>query len=199
MINFIDISQEEPYKEFIRYYDLALKNNQNIIEAMSISSYSKENSEVNSRYVNLKYIKGKEWIFFSNYNSPKSNEFREHNQICATFFWDEINTQIRIKASIFKTASEFSDHHYKNRNTEKNILSHSSNQSQIISSYDDVKRKYDSVSLNKDNIKLRPKNWGGFSFIPYYFEFWEGNENRLNKRECFSFKNKEWLNFFLEP
>ena len=76
MINFIDTSQEKPYKEFIKYYDLARKNNQNIIEAMSISSYSKENCEVNSRYVNLKYIKGKEWIFFSNYNSPKSNEFR---------------------------------------------------------------------------------------------------------------------------
>ena len=32
-----------------------------------------EKSEVDSRYVNLKFIECKKFIFFSNYNSPKSN------------------------------------------------------------------------------------------------------------------------------
>ena len=31
----------------------------------------------------------------------------------------------------------------------------------------------------------RPDFWGGYSFIPYYFEFWQGHENRLNKRHVF--------------
>ena len=100
MIIFENISAEAPYKRFENYYNNAEKNNQNYIEAISISSFSKEHNEVNSRYVNLKYIKGNEWIFFSNYDSPKSNEFKEHDQICATFFWNQINVQIRIKAKI---------------------------------------------------------------------------------------------------
>ena len=90
MINFINISNDEPYQRFISYYNLAKKNQQNIIEAISINSFSKTSNEVNSRYVNLKYIKENEWIFFSNYDSPKSKEFMQHDQICATFFWDPL-------------------------------------------------------------------------------------------------------------
>jgi pyridoxamine 5'-phosphate oxidase len=197
MINFHNISKDAPYKKFLKYYDLAKTNKQNLIEAISISSFSKKYNEVNSRYVNLKYIRGSEWIFFTNYDSPKSNEFMEHNQICATFHWDAINTQIRIKAKISKTSKDFSDNHYANRSIEKNILAHSSNQSEIISSYKMVKDKYELTKLKKDIIKHRPKNWGGFSFIPYYFEFWEGHENRLNKRECFLIENKKWEKYFL--
>ena len=58
--------------------------------------------------------------FFTNYDSPKSNEFMEHNQICATFFWNQINVQIRIKAlRINKTDENFSDLHYTKRSKEK--------------------------------------------------------------------------------
>ena len=199
MINFINISNDEPYQRFISYYNLAKKNQQNIIEAISINSFSKTSNEVNSRYVNLKYIKENEWIFFSNYDSPKSKEFMQHDQICATFFWDSINTQIRIKAKISKSSSKFSDIHYANRNVEKNILAHSSEQSKIISSYKDVEKKYNLIKSQKDKIKSRPKNWGGFSFYPYYFEFWEGHASRLNKRECFLLLDKEWKKNFLEP
>lgn len=199
MIIFENISAEAPYKRFENYYNNAEKNNQNYIEAISISSFSKEHNEVNSRYVNLKYIKGNEWIFFSNYDSPKSNEFKEHDQICATFFWNQINVQIRIKAKINKTDENFSDLHYAKRSKEKNILAHSSNQSEIISSYEEVKDKYTIIKSKEALIKSRPKNWGGFSFIPYYFEFWEGHKNRLNKRECYSLIQNEWKKNFLSP
>ena len=48
-------------------YDEALNNGQKLIEAISISSYNKEINEVESRFVNLKYIINDEFIFFSNY------------------------------------------------------------------------------------------------------------------------------------
>ena len=57
-----------------------------------------------------------------------------------------------------------------------------------------VKDKYELTKLKKDIIKHRPKNWGGFSFYSILFEFWEGHENRLNKRECFLIENKKWEN-----
>ena len=123
MINFLNISKDAPY---------------NLIEAASVSSFSTSKNEVSSRYVNLKYIKENEWIFFSNYDSPKSLDFQEHSKIAVNLFWDSINVQIRIKASIFKTSKEISDKHYKNRSLEKNILAHSSNQSNEIRSYDKV-------------------------------------------------------------
>ena len=63
--------------------------------------------EVEARYVNLKYIDNNEWIFFSNYLSPKANQFESHDQVSILIYWASINTQIRMKAKIFKTSSEF--------------------------------------------------------------------------------------------
>ena len=102
MIQFNNLKQEDPYLKLKQKYNEAINKNQKFIEAITISSFSKHRNEVNSRYVNLKFINNKEFIFFSNYNSPKANEFIEHDQITALFFWDSINVQIRIKAKIKK-------------------------------------------------------------------------------------------------
>ena len=52
---------------------------------------------------------------------------------------------------------------------------------------------------NHKDFNKRPPYWGGYSFTPYYFEFWEGNINRLNKRIMFEKKNGNWDKYFLEP
>ena len=183
MIKIQDISRKEPFQKFNTLYNCALDNNQNSIEAVNISSFNKQLQEV---------------IFFSNYISPKSNEFESHDQISAVFFWPTINAQIRIKAKIFRTEENFSDKHYKSRSIEKNMLAHSSNQSEIISSYREVKENYHSL-LDTSEIKSRPVFWGGFSFTPFYFEFWEGHRSRLNKREVFQLEDNEWKSFIIQP
>ena len=112
----------EPYSKFYSCYENAHASNQKSIEAINICSYSNELNEVSSRFVNLKYIIKNEWIFFSNYKSSKANDFFSHPQISAVFFWDSINTQIRIKGKIKKTDKIFSDNHFSLRSREKNIL-----------------------------------------------------------------------------
>ena len=141
MIAFKNISQELPYSIFKEKYDEAIDAGQKNIEAINISSYRKEKEEVDSRYVNLKIIDGNEFIFFTNYNSPKSLAFSSHNQISALLFWPSINTQIRIKAQIKKTSKEFNQLYFTARSSKKNALAISSNQSNQIDSYDSVKKK----------------------------------------------------------
>ena len=199
MINIKEISNAAPYSRFAELYNDALKANQQIIEAICISSYDSINDEVESRFVNLKYIYNEDWIFFTNYDSPKAIQFKEHNQITALFFWNSTNVQIRIKALIGKTSEEFSNIHYLARSKEKNALAHSSDQSSPIDSYDDVVQKYEIAINDKDLISSRPDNWGGFAFKPYYFEFWEGNKYRLNKREVHQKINEDWIKSFIQP
>jgi pyridoxamine 5'-phosphate oxidase len=199
MISFTDLSKAEPYIIFKSFYDRASQAKQNNIEAISISSYDKENGEVESRLVNLKYIHKNKWIFFTNYSSPKALQFKYHNQISAIFFWQTINVQIRIKANITMSPTDFSDTHFNSRSNDKNAAAISSDQSNRIESYEDVISKYQSV-LNQNNIlKKRPVNWGGYQFTPYYFEFWEGNKLRLNRRRGYEKINNDWKLFFLEP
>lgn len=198
----IDISQindkYKPYKKFKDLYVLALESGQRNLEAICISSFNPRLNSVNSRYVNLKYIKDEKWIFFSNYESPKSFDFSEHPQISCTIFWNKINIQIRIMANIRKTSAEISDSHFEIRTIEKNALAISSDQSMKIKSFSDVENAYKSVLKNNDCYK-RPDYWGGFEFSPYYFEFWQGNRNRLNKREAYEKNKTDWEDYILSP
>ena len=75
MIEFNNLNNETPYKLLKEKHDEAFDAGQKGIEAISISSYNKEIDEVDSRYVNLKFITNDEFIFFSNYDSPKASFF----------------------------------------------------------------------------------------------------------------------------
>ena len=64
MITMNNICNEPPYLILKDKYDKSLQADQKNIDAICISSFSKKNNEVNSRYVNLKYISDKDFIFF---------------------------------------------------------------------------------------------------------------------------------------
>ena len=74
----------------------------------------------------------------------------------------------------------------------------SSKQSREITSYEKVKENFE-TTLSSSDLMERPDYWGGFSFTPYYFEFWESNEFRLNKRKVFKLTGDKWKSFILQP
>ena len=198
MIQFNNLNQEIPYLLFKEKYDLALMEGQKAIEAIAISSYEKATNEVDSRYVNLKFVTNDEFIFFSNYNSPKGSAFNSHKQIAVLFYWSSINVQIRIKAKIKKTSNEYNQQYFYDRLEEKNALAISSNQSTPIDSYNQVIKNYNK-SLKNYDLKKCPEFWGGYSFTPYYFEFWKGHESRLNKREVYEKNDDGWKHCIIQP
>lgn len=198
MIEFKNNTLAEPYIILKKLYKKALSSNQSNIEAINISSYSIKSNEINSRFVNLKFIDNEDFIFFSNYHSPKAKEFESHDQIAATLYWSSINVQIRIKAKIKKTSTEYNQKYFVERSSEKNALAISSDQSKQIDSYESVKQKY-KKSIESDNLNKCPDFWGGYLFTPYYFEFWEGHSSRLNKRDVYEKNVDNWHHFLLQP
>ena len=197
MIKFSLKNKDGPFARFLREYDIAKKYKQKNIEAACLSTIFNEN-QVNSRFVNIKYVNDKEFIFFSNYQSQKAKDIESNNNISLTFFWSLSNTQIRIKGTIRKLNPKISDAHWELRDPRKNALAISSKQSQKIDSYFSVKENFDHVFKEQDLIK-RPKFWGGYSINPNFFEFWEGNPSRLNKREVYSKKGTKWESYLLQP
>lgn len=199
MITFKNLNPAEPFQKLKYFYDLANESKQEIIEALCLSSFSRENNEVDSRFVNLKSVIDTNFIFFSNYHSPKSLQFKSHDQVSAVIFWSKINVQIRMKATIKKTSKAFSDNYFANRQKSKNVLAISSDQSKPIESYELVEAKYKSTLDNSDSNLIRPSYWGGYVFTPSYFEFWEGQKNRVNKRQVFCLDKGLWNKFFIQP
>lgn len=198
MIKFNNLSQEMPYLIFQEKYEEALLRSQKNIEAISISSFNKNTKEVESRFVNIKFVEHDKFIFFTNYSSPKAIAFKSHNQIAGLFFWQSINFQIRIKANIVKCPLYFNQEYFKTRSSDKNALAISSMQSQDIKNYDEVIYNY-TKTKNSLDTSLCPSYWGGYEFTPYYFEFWHGHESRLNKRNVYKKNNKIWENSIIQP
>lgn len=198
MIKFINLKKETPYIILRKKYDEAFKKGQKSIEAAAISSYNNKKGEVESRFVNIKFVDKDNFIFFSNYKSPKSLAFESHNQISALIYWNSINIQIRMKSKISKTSIHFNKNYFKGRSLKKNALAISSQQSSYIESYEGVQQNF-SKALNSSNLSECPEYWGGFSFAPYYFEFWEGHKSRLNKRDVYEKVDDAWNHHVLQP
>lgn len=188
-----------PIEKLQKLYKKAVENNQILPQAVCISSIDIENDFVDSRFVNLKYVNDRDFIFFSNYLSKKGIQFDKspNTQVTMVIYWNTLDIQVRIRGAIRKTSSNESDQHFNKRTKQKNALSISSNQSSVIDSYESVKTKYHEV-LNKDNLQ-RPEYWGGYKLKASYIEFWEGSENRLNKREVFEFLDNKIKKYYLEP
>ena len=198
MIKFTNLSNEKPFLIFQEKYNEAVNAGQKNVEAISISSYNANKNEVDSRFVNLKFVENNQFIFFSNYNSPKSVAFKTHSQISALIYWSSINFQIRMRSFIYKTSKEYNQEYFKSRSVDKNALSISSNQSNSIASFDNVIENYNKAK-EKNNLAICPDYWGGYKFIPYEIEFWSGDKYRLNQRNLYT-KNKDvWSHSVLEP
>lgn len=198
LIKFLNINPDTPFSLLYDYYNQAVGSGQKSPEVFVVSSYNSSLNEVDSRCVNLKFIDCNSFIFFSNYLSPKSVQFKSNPRISTLIFWDKINLQIRMKGTIKKTEREFNRKYFAQRSKDKNALAISSNQSSRIDSYQEVLRKYEKTFKNKD-LSVCPEHWGGFSFDPYSIEFWKAGKNRLNQRCLYELNNNIWDRYVLEP
>ena len=95
-----------------------------------------------------------------------------------------------------KTSINFNEQYFLSRDM-KNALAISSNQSSEIESYNAVESKY-THTLKSADLKKCPDYWGGYIFTPYFFEFWQGHEKRINKKRiCYKLIDQNWTEYFL--
>ena len=199
MIIFENILSIEPFSFFEDLYKNATHASQQHIEAAVVSTISEENKP-SSRIVNIKYLIKDTFIFFSNYESNKAKDISYNPKASVLFFWDKIETQIRIEGKIGMTDSNFSDKHFNKRLYDKNITAIISKQSSENKGYEDLVKRYeDAYNEYKELVLERPKNWGGYKFIPDSFEFWFGNKSRINERIKYIKKLDGWEKQDLDP
>src|SRR5690606_18593714 len=126
------------------------------------------------------------FIFYTNYESKKGIELTHFPFAALTFFWPELERQVRIEGEVEKVPANISDEYFLSRPKGSQIGAWVSPQSQSIPSrvYLENREKELIIKFNEDPLK-RPANWGGFRLIPDYVEFWQGRANRLHDRIAF--------------
>lgn len=146
-----------------------------------------------ARIVLLKGVDEKGFDFYTNYQSRKGLQIGENPQVAATFFWKELERQVRIEGTVEKLPKAESDEYFKSRPAESRFSAAASPQSQVIPNRDYLKAKITGLKTKYTADELqRPISWGGYKLRPLRIEFWQGRENRLHDRLVYSFSSDKW-------
>lgn len=162
------------------------------VQACTLSTISLTNKPT-ARIIYLREFFKNEFYFYTNYNSKKAKEIEVNNNVTLTFFWPELERQIRIEGIVFKAPDEKSDAYFKLRPRDSQIGAWSSPQSKKILNrgvLDELLQITNSVLEGKEI--QRPDYWGGYVIHANYYEFWQGRKNRLHDRICYTLENNNW-------
>ena len=180
-----------PYLQFEAWMHEALECKVNEANAFHLSTVNE--NKPSSRIVYLREFGDNHFYFYSNYQSRKAVEISVNNHISMTFFWPELERQIRIEGTVAFAEKEKSDAYFNKRPLESKIGAWSSPQSKILPNRDALEKLVQDNTLKfKDKEIERPDFWGGYKITANYYEFWQGRKSRLHDRIAFTLENDNW-------
>ena len=171
----------DPIPLFKKWLSEAEKTEPRDPNAMQLATVAK-NGMPSVRTVLLKDIINGNFVFYTNYESRKSNEILDTSKGAICFYWKSLNRQVRLVGSIKKVSDEVSDNYYKSRSRGSRIGAWSSKQSRELDSRNTLMEEVKAFEAKYPNNVPRPNFWGGFALTPIEFEFWEDGDFRLHNR-----------------
>jgi pyridoxamine 5'-phosphate oxidase len=190
---------DSPFKLFGDWLDEAVGKQIQEPTAMVLSTIDQYGFP-ESRVVLLKELTPEGFVFFTNYNSKKSQQISVDQHVAVVFFWSEAERQVRIKGTAEKIPEAESNAYFLSRPLESQLGAWASPQSEIIESrklLDDNFKQYQEYF--RENELKKPPHWGGFLIRPEYFEFWQGRPNRLHDRIEYVLTDNKWIINRLAP
>jgi len=153
-----------------------------------------------ARIVLMKSFDEHGFVFYTNYNSRKSEDLEDNPRACLLFYWSQLWRQVRIEGEVEKVSEAESDEYFHSRPLGSKVGAWASDQSQPVESREQLEKRFEEFGLKfADNVP-RPPHWGGYRVRPDVIEFWQGRENRLHDRLRYSLQaDGSWLIERLAP
>lgn len=135
------------------------------------------------RIVLLKGFDRRGFVFYTNYGSRKAGELEANPWASLTFWWDELDRQVRVEGRTEQTDRAASAAYFASRPRESQLAAAASAQSRpladraaLLAALQAARKEYAGRDVPC------PEHWGGYLLRPHALEFWQGRPNRLHDR-----------------
>mgnify|MGYP001254302280 CR=1 FL=1 len=200
-LNYCFKDLENPIDLFREWFNEAKKTEINDPNAFSLAT-TDQMGIPSVRMVLLKDYNQYGFVFYTNFNSKKSNDIKNNPNASLCFHWKSLLRQIRITGKISKVSDKDADDYYNTRTYGSKIGAWASKQSAVLRNRDDLYKLIDDYKKKypNENSVPRPKHWSGWNLNPYEIEFWLDGENRIHQRLQYLKRDKNnWEKFLLNP
>ena len=187
-----------PLVQLQQWLNEAMAAKVNESTAMNVATVD-ANGLPSARIVLLKEVNAAGLVFFSNYHSRKGRALAAHPYAAATFFWPELERQVRVEGRVQILAAAESDAYFASRPYTSRIGAWASHQSEVIGSKNELVARAALVGARHPLQVPRPPHWGGYVVLPQRLEFWQGRPSRLHDRIQYRLQDGAWLKERLSP
>ncbi|WP_183560261.1 pyridoxamine 5'-phosphate oxidase [Mucilaginibacter sp. SP1R1] len=193
-------TKADPINQFEQWFNEALAAKLHEPNAMTLATAT-SNGKPSARIVLLKGFNQSGFIFYTNYLSRKGKEITKNPQGAITFFWGELERQVRIEGTIEKLSKEDSERYFHSRPKGSQIGAVVSPQSQEIEGRETLEKKWSELEAEYAEKDVpKPSFWGGYVLNPQLVEFWQGRSSRLHDRILYKKTDKKsWKKVRLAP
>jgi pyridoxamine 5'-phosphate oxidase len=175
--------ETNPIVQFERWIQDAQRADLKEPNAMVLATATRD-GRPSARVVLLKEVSDLGFVFYTNYSSRKARELETNPFAALTFYWPELERQVRVEGEVRRVPQHQSEAYFRTRPKGSRLGAWASHQSQVLPSREPIEarlKELEAEYAGEGDVPV-PEFWGGYCLLPDAIEFWQGRPNRLHDR-----------------
>jgi len=183
----------DPISQLRRWLDDAIAAGVPDATAMVVATATPDGSP-SARVMLLKVLDSHGLTFFTNYRSRKAKDLAANPRAAATFYWPDLERQVRAEGTVSLVGDAESDEYFRLRPVDSQLAAWISDQSEPVpGGRPELERRYKEAAKRFAGRDVpRPPHWGGYRIMPAAVEFWQGRPGRLHDRLRYVLTAERW-------